>query len=119
MESLSRRSILAATALGGVAAAGAAAAQTTGVFGNPDIPPEGKINTTPGAFSDPGPKNPVMASQIPAFQDPPATDINGMDLFWASFNTAHKRIQSGGWAREITQADFAISDSVSGVNMRL
>jgi oxalate decarboxylase len=119
MDTLSRRSILAATALGGVAAAGAAAAQTTGVFGNPDSPPEGRINTTPGAFSEPGPKNPVMASQIPSFQDPPATDINGMDLFWASFNTAHKRVQSGGWAREITQADFAISDSVSGVNMRL
>jgi oxalate decarboxylase len=119
MSILSRRSILAATALGGVAAAGAAAAQTTGVFGNPDSPPEGKINTTPGAFSDPGPKNPVMAGQIPAFQDPPATDINGMQLFWASFNTAHKRVQSGGWAREVTQADFAISDTLSGVNMRL
>ncbi|HEY2051656.1 MAG TPA: cupin domain-containing protein [Caulobacteraceae bacterium] len=119
MSILSRRSILAATALGGVAAAGAAAAQTTGVFGNPDSPPEGRINTTPGAFSDPGPKNPGITSQFPAFQDPPATDINGMDLFWASFNNAHKRVQSGGWAREVTQADFAISDSVSGVNMRL
>jgi oxalate decarboxylase len=118
MNKLSRRSILAASALGGVAAAGAAAAQTA-VFGNPDRPPEGKINTTPGAFSDPGPKNPQITSQFPSFQDPPATDINGMDLFWASFNNAHKRVQSGGWAREVTQADFAISDTVSGVNMRL
>jgi oxalate decarboxylase family bicupin protein len=42
-----------------------------------------------------------------------------MDLFWASFSNAHKRIQSGGWAREVTQADFAISEAVSGVNMRL
>ena len=42
-----------------------------------------------------------------------------MDLFWSSFNTAHKRVQAGGWAREVTQADFAISDAVSGVNMRL
>ena len=42
-----------------------------------------------------------------------------MDLFWASFNNAHKRIQNGGWAREVTQADFAISEAVSGVNMRL
>ena len=42
-----------------------------------------------------------------------------MELFWSSFNTAHKRVQAGGWAREVTQADFAISDAVSGVNMRL
>jgi oxalate decarboxylase len=119
MESLSRRSILAATALGGAAAASAAAAQTTGVFGNPDRPPEGRVNTTPGAFSNPGPQNPTLANQFPSFQDPPATDVNGLDLFWASFNNAHKRVQSGGWAREVTQADFAISDTVSGVNMRL
>jgi oxalate decarboxylase len=112
--------MLAAAAFSGAAAAaGAAAAQTTGVFGNPDSPPEGRVNTTPGAFSNPGPQNPTLANQFPSFQDPPATDINGMDLFWASFNNAHKRVQSGGWAREVTQADFAISDSVSGVNMRL
>jgi hypothetical protein len=42
-----------------------------------------------------------------------------MPQFCASFNNAHKRIQSGGWAREVTQADFPISTTVSGVNMRL
>lgn len=121
MKDLSRRSILAATAMGGAAAAGAAAAQTaaTGVFGNPDRPPEGRVNTSAAAFSEPGPKNPTLAGQFPSFQDPPATDVNGMELFWASFNNAHKRIQAGGWAREVTQDDFAISEAVSGVNMRL
>jgi oxalate decarboxylase len=121
MKDLSRRSILAATALGGAAAAGAAAAQTAGggVFGNPDRPAEGRINSNANAFQDPGPKNPVMQSQIPAFQDPPPTDINGMELFWSSFNTAHKRVQAGGWAREVNASDFAASEAVSGVNMRL
>jgi oxalate decarboxylase len=38
---------------------------------------------------------------------------------WASFNNAPKRIQNGGWAREVTVADFAISKEISGVNMRL
>jgi oxalate decarboxylase len=38
---------------------------------------------------------------------------------WASFNNAHRRIQDGGWAREVTQATFPISDTISGVNMRL
>ncbi len=42
-----------------------------------------------------------------------------MPLFWASFNNAHTRIQSGGWARQVTQADFAISTDFAGVNMRL
>ena len=118
MKDLSRRNILAATAVGGaVAAAGAAANAAT--FGNPDRPPEGRVNSTPGAFSEPGPKNPALAAQLPSFQDPPATDVQGMDIFWSSFNTAHKRIQGGGWAREVTQGDFAISEAVSGVNMRL
>jgi oxalate decarboxylase len=38
---------------------------------------------------------------------------------WASFNNAPRRIQNGGWARQVTQADFAISETISGVNMRL
>jgi oxalate decarboxylase len=42
-----------------------------------------------------------------------------MQLFWASFNNAHKRYQNGGWAREVTQDDFAISKDIAGVNMRL
>lgn len=118
MEPLSRRKLLAAGALVGGAATAAHATQT-GVFGNPDRPPEGRINTSPEAFREPGPQNPALAAQMPSFQDPPATDVNGMDLFWSSFNLAHKRVQAGGWAREVTQANFAISDAVSGVNMRL
>jgi oxalate decarboxylase len=38
---------------------------------------------------------------------------------WESFNNAPKRVQNGGWAREVTQKDFAISDTITGVNMRL
>ena len=38
---------------------------------------------------------------------------------WASFNNAPKRVQNGGWARQVTQKDFAISDTITGVNMRL
>ena len=39
--------------------------------------------------------------------------------FWALFNIAPRRIQEGGWARQVTQADFQIASSISGVNMRL
>ena len=42
-----------------------------------------------------------------------------MPMFWASFNNAPRRIQNGGWARQVTQADFQIAEEISGVNMRL
>jgi oxalate decarboxylase len=116
MEEISRRNVL---ALGAVAGATLATSARAATFGNPDEPPEGAINANPGSLSDPGPKNPVLDGQFPSFQSPPATDVGDMPLFWASFNNASKRIQDGGWARQVTQADFAISEAISGVNMRL
>lgn len=116
MSFLPRRSLFAAAGALGVAGAARAAS-----FGNPDNPPQGALNArgTPTGLTNPGPQNPPLADQFPSFQDPPATDVDGMPLFWASFNNAHRRIQNGGWAREVTQDDFAISEDISGVNMRL
>jgi oxalate decarboxylase len=51
--------------------------------------------------------------------NPPATDISTQPFFWSSFNISPKRIQNGGWARELTSEDFAISDEIAGVNMHL
>src|SRR6267378_3228067 len=119
MTNLSRREILLGAAAS-AAALGVSAAASAASFGNPDSPPEGRINgRSRTSLDDPGPQNPALANQFPSFQDPPATDVNGMPLFWASFNNAHKRYQNGGWAREVTQEDFAISKDISGVNMRL
>jgi oxalate decarboxylase len=102
----SRRKILALGAAGGVAVAATAAHAAT--FGNPDEPPQGAVNAKPGALSDPGPQNPALNSQFPSSENPPATDVGSMPQFWSSFNIVHKRIQDGGWARQVTQADFAI-----------
>jgi oxalate decarboxylase len=119
MTSLSRRSVLAAGAFSGAAAL-ATTAGAASIFGNPDLPPQGAVNATnPQSLTDPGPQNPAMADNLPSFLDPPATDVGGMPMFWNSFNIAPKRIQNGGWAREVTQSDFAISTTISGVNMRL
>jgi oxalate decarboxylase len=116
---LPRRKMLVGAAAA-AAAVGAAASASAASFGNPDSPEEGRINgKSPTSLDDPGPQNPALANQFRSFQDPPATDVNGMPLFWASFNNAHKRYQNGGWAREVTQADFAISQDIAGVNMRL
>lgn len=117
MTDLSRRHMLALGAAGGAVLAATAANAAS--FGNPDRPPEGAINANPAGLSDPGPQSPALSAQFPSFESPPATDVGNMPLFWSSFNNAPKRIQNGGWARQVTQSDFAISDAVSGVNMRL
>jgi oxalate decarboxylase len=70
-------------------------------------------------LTDPGPQDPGLAGFEPSFLNPPATDVNGMPQFWASFNLVPKRIQNGGWARQITRDDFHISTTIAGVNMRL
>ncbi|MDB5444003.1 MAG: cupin [Phenylobacterium sp.] len=119
MREFSRRNILAATTVVGVTTAISAAASAA-QLGNPDRPPEGAANVAnPKALAEPGPQNPNLARQLPSAGSPPPTDVNGMPMFWSSFNIMHKRIQDGGWARQVTQSDFQISEDVSGVNMRL
>lgn len=119
MANISRREILVGAAAS-AAALGVAHAASTATFGNPDSPPEGRINgKSATSVDDPGPQNPALAGQFPSLGDPPATDVNGMESFWASFNNAHKRYQNGGWAREVIQSSFAIAKDISGVNMRL
>jgi oxalate decarboxylase len=114
---ISRRGMLAATAAGAAMSAATARAAS---FGNPDEPPQGAINAKSlGSVTDPGPQNPALAGQFPSATTPPATDIGSLPMEWASFNNAPRRIQDGGWACQVTQADFAISDTISGVNMRL
>src|SRR6185369_4119341 len=114
---ISRRMMLAATAAGAAMTATAARAAS---FGNPDEPPQGAINAkSPASLTDPGPQSEAISSQFPSAVSPPPTDVGGMPLTWASFNNAPRRIQDGGWARQVTQADFAISKTISGVNMRL
>jgi oxalate decarboxylase len=116
---LSRRNIFAAAAAGGVLTAAVSAKAAS--FGNPDEPPQGALNTqgNPSSVADPGPNNPAITNQFPGAFSPPATDIGDLPLFWASFNNAPRRIQNGGWARQVTQYDFQISETISGVNMRL
>src|SRR5258708_14034180 len=113
MSNLSRREILLGAAAS-AAALGVSAAASAATFGNPDSPAEGRINgKSRTSLDDPGPQNPALANQFPSFQNPPATDVNGMPLFWASFNNAHKRYQNGGWARGVTQAPFALPQQIS------
>src|ERR1700752_384032 len=123
---ISRRDVLAASAVGGVATAAnivpaaATPAKQEISYGNPDDPPQGAINAkNPRSTNDPGPQNPAIRDQFPSAFSPPATDTGSMPLTWASFNNAPRRIQNGGWARQVTQDSSAVADTISGVNMRL
>ena len=118
MSTFSRRSILAAGAAGGMMTT-TAAAHAAGVFGNPDLPPQGAINSSAQASSDPGPQTPALANNEQPFLNPPPTDVGSNPQFWSSFNLAPKRVQAGGWARQVTTAMFPISTEIAGVNMRL
>jgi oxalate decarboxylase len=50
---------------------------------------------------------------------PPATDKGDVSPFWYSFDLAHKRLQDGGWTRQVTEKELAPSADLAGVKMRL
>lgn len=52
---------------------------------------------------------------------PNSTSIDRGDFqnFWFPFSRAHKRIQEGGWAGQITVRNLPISTTIADVNMRL
>jgi oxalate decarboxylase len=69
--------------------------------------------------TDAGPENELLKEANPNTFVPPPTDHGEVETFWSSFSTAHRRIQEGGWSRQVTVADFPISKDIAGVNMRL
>jgi oxalate decarboxylase len=114
---LSRRSFAAATA-GGLLAAGAARGAE---LGNPDTPAQGRpaIKNNPRSADDPGPQNKVLDGQFPNSTMPPATDHGEVENFWFPFGAANKRVQNGGWTRQVTVKELPIAKSLAGVDMRL
>jgi oxalate decarboxylase len=69
--------------------------------------------------SNPGPGNPSLLRQFPSSYDPPGSDQGHVPNLWFPFAQAHRRIQAGGWSREVTVKDFAAATDIAGVNMRL
>ena len=66
-----------------------------------------------------GPKNPGLEAQEPDSIYPPVTDSGGQPPFKYPFAMAHKRIEAGGWTRQVTVRDFPLSKKMAGVEMRL
>jgi oxalate decarboxylase len=69
--------------------------------------------------SDPGPTNPAIDAANPDSNMPLASDAGGVQTFKYPFSFAHKRLHEGGWSREVTQRELAVSKSLAGVDMRL
>ncbi len=80
-----------------------------------------KARNTPGdrSASDAGPENTPVKDVNPSSFTPPQTDHGEVQTFWNTFSAAHRRIQEGGWSRQVTVEDFPISKDIAGVNMRL
>jgi oxalate decarboxylase len=106
--SVSRRTFAAAAA-SGLFAANAAAQQAQSVI-------KGEHNNS---ASDPGPENERLKAINPDGFMPPPTDHGTVPTFWSSFSLAHRRIEHGGWTRQVNVVDFPISTDIAGVNMRL
>ena len=61
-----------------------------------------------------GPKNPGLEAQEPDSIYPPVTDSGGQPPFKYPFAMAHKRIEAGGWTRQVTVRDFPLSKKIFG-----
>src|SRR5712672_4168849 len=101
MDPISRRTMLSATAAGGLlTAASLANAQT----GNPPPQPQ-----RPGhGGTDLGPRNLMRDRQNPDMLVPPSTDNGTLPNLRFSFADAHMRLESGGWTRQVTVHAFGI-----------
>ncbi len=51
--------------------------------------------------TDPGPENPALRSASRDEFMPPNTDRGLLPPFWNSFSLAHRRVQEGGWSRQV------------------
>jgi len=91
-RSLGRRSILGAAAV--ALSAGALA------FGKKQEIELGEPNRS---ASNPGPVNRALAGENPGSEMPPASNKGDVIPVWYSFDLAHRRVQDGGWTRQVTQ----------------
>jgi oxalate decarboxylase len=68
---------------------------------------------------EPQPKNATLDAQNASSNFPPETDSGGQPPFKYPFSFAHKRIEGGGWTRQVTVRDLPMSKKMAGVQMRL
>jgi oxalate decarboxylase len=102
--------------IGSAALAAAGALSATDAAGQEQHPYPTKDNRSASA---PGPGNPTLDAQNHDSFLPPPTDAGGVQSFKYPFGISHKRMQEGGWSREVTVRELPVSKSIAGVDMRL
>src|SRR3954462_10893258 len=66
-----------------------------------------------------GPRDAMRERQNASLSAPPSTDSGSMPNLRFSFADAHRRIEDGGWSREVTSRELPAATSIAGVNMHL
>jgi oxalate decarboxylase len=112
-DSVSRRNFL---EVGSAALAAAGMLSATGAAAQEQKSYPTKNDRSASAL---GPGNSELDNQNPDSFLPPPTDAGGVPTFKYPFGLAHKRMQEGGWSREVTVRELPISKSIAGVDMRL
>jgi oxalate decarboxylase len=111
--SINRRSLLGA----------AAAAFSAGTMSSRAALAQTRTETLKGeqnhSASNPGPVNRAIAGVSPNSDLPPVTDRGVIMPIWYSFDLTHRRIQDGGWTRQVTARELPSSLDLAGVTMRL
>jgi len=116
----SRRDFLGAgTVAGAGALAGAGVGSVANIFAQGQSSDSAAKPPLDRSRSDPGPANPALDAQNPDSGSPPPTDAGGVQTFKYPFSLAHKRMHEGGWSREVTVRELAVSTTMAGVDMRL
>ena len=106
-----RRSAVALAAGATAAPLAASGQQQQGIPRSPDhhLPNEKQV----------GPNNLQNDALNPDSVWSPETDNGTIKPFKYSFDEAHKEIDSGGWTRQVTVRELAVSKAMAGVEMRL
>jgi oxalate decarboxylase len=80
--------------------------------------PRSKDHNQPNE-EQPGENNTALDAENPSSVWSPETDNGTVEPFKYSFALAHKRIEDGGWTRQVTERELPISKTMAGVEMRL
>lgn len=68
---------------------------------------------------EPGANNILLERENPDSSWPPITDSGTASPFKYPFDFARKRIESGGWTRQVTVRELPVAKTMAGVEMRL
>jgi oxalate decarboxylase len=99
-------------------AALAAAAMVPLAQGQQEKPVRSADHSAPNE-EQPGENNTSLDDENPSSVWSPETDNGTVEPFKYSFGLAHKRIEDGGWTRQVTARELPISKTLAGVEMRL